>query len=53
MSFIFGKLTVINQFATHWAMAATDSAAARILFGNDSPSSTQTTGPHDMPNAMT
>src|ERR1700674_5013133 len=48
-----GKLVEITQLAIHCAPAATDSAAARILFGNDSPSSTQTTGPHDIPNANT
>ena len=53
MSFSVGKLTVMIQFATHWPPAASDSAAARIRFGNISPSSTQTTGPQDMPNATT
>ena len=43
MSYMVGKLTVMSQLATHCAMVATDRAAARILFGNDSPSSTQTT----------
>ena len=53
MSLSGGKLTVTIQFATHWPPAASDSAAARIRFGNISPSSTQTTGPQDMPNATT
>src|SRR6476659_8667989 len=53
MSLSVGKLTVTIQLATHWAPAANDSAAARIRFGNISPSSTQTTGPQDMPNATT
>src|ERR1700694_5802800 len=48
-----GKLVETTQLAIHCAPAATDSAAARILFGNDSPSSTHTTGPHDIPNANT
>src|SRR5450755_2261855 len=48
-----GKLVVTTQLATHCAPAATDSAAARILLGNDSPSSTHTTGPQDIPNANT
>ena len=33
--------------------AANPSAAARMRLGNISPSSTHTTGPHDMPNAIT
>src|SRR6478672_4973591 len=53
MSLSVGKLTVTIQLATHWPPAARDSAAARIRFGNISPSSTQTTGPQDMPNATT
>src|SRR5664279_5620974 len=53
MSLRVGKLTVTIQFATHCAPAASDSAAARIRFGNISPSSTHTTGPHDMPKAIT
>ena len=53
MSLSAGKLTVTSQLATHCAPAASDSAAARIRFGNISPSSTQTTGPHDMPKATT
>src|SRR6476469_8146453 len=53
MSLSVGKLTVTIQLATHWPPAASDSAAARIRFGNISPSSTQTTGPQDMPNATT
>src|ERR1017187_532943 len=48
-----GKLVVITQLATHCAAAASDSAAARIWFGNDSPSNTHTTGPQDIPNANT
>src|SRR5450755_535253 len=52
-SFSGGKLVVTTQLATHCAAAANDSAAARIRFGNDSPSSTHTTGPHDIPNANT
>jgi hypothetical protein len=48
-----GKLTVISQFATHWPPAASESAAARIRLGNISPSRTHTTGPHDIPNAVT
>src|SRR5664279_1528901 len=46
-----GKLTATIQLATHWPEAASDKAAPRIRFGNISPSRTQTTGPHDMPNA--
>src|SRR6476469_10938951 len=53
MSLSVGKLTVTIQLATQWAPAANDSAAARIRFGNISPSSTQTTGPQDMPKATT
>src|SRR6476620_5398481 len=53
MSLSVGKLTVTTQLATHCAPAASDSAMARIRFGNISPSSTQTTGPHEMPNATT
>src|SRR5450432_1057262 len=52
-SFSGGKVVEITQLATHCAPAANDSAAARILFGNDSPSSTHTTGPQDIPNAKT
>src|SRR5450755_3960020 len=52
-SFSDGKLIETIQLATHCAPAANDSAAARILFGNDSPSSTHTTGPQDIPNANT
>src|ERR1035441_7898976 len=48
-----GKVVETTQLATHCAPAANDSAAARILFGNDSPSSTHTTGPQDIPNANT
>ena len=48
-----GKVTVIDQLATHWPAAARPSAAARMRFGNISPSSTHTTGPQDMPNATT
>ena len=53
MSFRDGKLTVITQLATHWPAAASDNAAARIRLGNISPSSTQTTGPQDIPNETT
>src|SRR5450759_1802171 len=52
-SFSGGKVVETTQLATHCAPAASDSAAARILFGNDSPSSTHTTGPQDIPNANT
>src|ERR1017187_219797 len=52
-SFNGGKGVETTQLATHCAPAANDSAAARILFGNDSPSSTHTTGPQDIPNANT
>jgi hypothetical protein len=48
-----GKLTVMSQLATHCPPAATESAAALIRFGRVSPSSTQVTGPHDMPKAIT
>src|ERR1017187_6227047 len=48
-----GKVVETTQLATHCAPAASDSAAARILFGNDSPNSTHTTGPQDIPNANT
>src|ERR1035437_2351225 len=48
-----GKVVETTQLATHCAPAANDSAAARILFGNDSPNSTHTTGPQDIPNANT
>src|SRR3954452_4685132 len=48
-----GKVVVTTQFATHCAAAAIDSAAARIRFGNFSPSMTQTTGPHDIPKKNT
>src|SRR5450755_2094493 len=48
-----GKLIETIQLATHCAAAANDSAAARILFGKDSPKSTHTTGPQDIPNANT
>ena len=48
-----GKVTVMAQLATHWPAAASPSAAARMRLGNISPSSTHTTGPHDMPNATT
>ncbi len=41
------------KFASHCAAAATARPAARILLGNISPSSTQTTGPHVAPNEMT
>ena len=40
-----GNVVVIAKFASHCAAAATARAAARILFGNISPSSTHTTGP--------
>src|SRR6476620_5430093 len=53
MSLSVGKLTVTTQLATHCAPAANDNAMARIRFGNISPSSTQTTGPHDIPKATT
>src|SRR5450631_3007731 len=52
-SFSGGKVVETSQLATHCAPDANDSAAARILFGNDSPSSTHTTGPQDIPNAKT
>src|SRR3954451_7734389 len=42
-----GKLAVMAQLAIHCAEAATPRAAARILFGNISPSMTQTTTPQD------
>src|SRR5882757_9410465 len=48
-----GNDTVIAQFAAHWPAAARPSAAALMRLGNISPSSTHTTGPHDMPNATT
>src|ERR1035437_5223800 len=48
-----GKGVETTQLATHCAPAANDSAAARILFGNDSPNSTHTTGPQDIPNTNT
>ena len=54
MSSSVGKLAMIAKLATHWAAGGqAEGAAARIRFGNISPSSTQTTGPQDMPNATT
>ena len=44
---------MITQLAAHCPAAARPSAAARMRLGNISPSSTHTTGPHDMPNATT
>ena len=44
---------MISQLAAHWPAAANPSAAARIRFGNISPSSTHTTGPQDIPKATT
>src|SRR6476646_9063237 len=52
-SFSPGNVTVMIQLATHWPPAASESAAARIRLGNISPSSTQTAGPQDIPNAIT
>src|SRR4051812_38288983 len=48
-----GNVVVIRKLVTHWAAAATDSAAPRMRFGNISPSSTQTTGPQVAPNETT
>src|SRR5579875_327048 len=52
-SFTDGKVVDTTQLAIHCAEAATASAAARIRFGNFSPSITHTTGPHDMPKKNT
>src|SRR4051794_4317005 len=45
------KDTVTTKLAIQFVAPATASAALRKRLGNISPSSTQTTGPHDMPNA--
>ena len=47
------KLTVMSQFASHWAVAATASPEPRIRLGNISLSIVHTVGPHDTPNAST
>src|SRR4051795_5345651 len=48
-----GNVVVMTKLVIHCAAADTDSAAPRILLGNISPSSTQTTGPHVAPNDTT
>src|SRR6478736_3601219 len=53
MSASTGNVVEIAKFATHCAAAATASALARMRLGNISPSSTQTTGPHDAPKNTT
>ncbi len=53
MASIGGNVRVMAKFASHCAMAATPRAAARMRFGNISPSRTQTSGPHDAPKNTT
>jgi hypothetical protein len=48
-----GNVVDTRKLASHCAAAATDSAMARMRFGNISPRSTQTTGPHEKPKKTT
>src|ERR1035437_3876599 len=48
-----GKVVETTQLPTNWRPPANENAGARTLFGNDSPNSTHTTGPQDIPNANT